>query len=200
MSISLSLLSCLALAAAQSAIQFEGRIAAGTKVADFDATNDFFNNANVLGAGLKFSELIQLPGVTPGLFDVDTLPVEVTISDKSVFNNQTGFRRAELLPASNDGADNSTVGVKTLHFSLMKDTARPLNLSHEYQLVFLEDAAFSTNQFVVKTGTLLDGVTADPDTLQIIGNVNAGATQLFSTAFTEGVFHNFALGLDFDKK
>ena len=78
----------------------------------------------------------------------------VTISDASIFNNQTGFRRAELQPASNNGSDPSTIGIKTLHFSIMKDPARALNTSHEYQLVFLEDAKFATNQFVLKTGKI----------------------------------------------
>lgn len=115
---------------------------------------------------------------------------------------QTGFRRAELLIASNDGKDASTTGVKTLHFSVMKDAARPLNLTHEYQLVFLEDSSFSTNQFVLKTGTILGGdAAADPDTLQLFGNVNSKPLQtLFSTKFTEGVFHNFAVTNDFNKK
>lgn len=89
----------------------------------------------------------------------NTIPLEVTISDASIFapsptNVQTGFRRAELLPASNTGTDLSTAGVKTLHFSLMKDDCRPLNNSHEYQLVFLETNDFSTNQFALKTGTI----------------------------------------------
>lgn len=58
---------------------------------------------------------------------------------------------------------------------------------------------FSTNQVVLKTGTLLDQATADPDTLMFFGNVNDG-NLLFSTAFTENVFHNFGVTLDFDKK
>lgn len=106
------------------------------------------------------SKVVQLPAIPGSLFDINgALPVEVTLSDQSIFapsatNIQTGFRRAELQAASNNGTDPSTLGLKTLHFSIMKDTARPLNLSHEYQLVFLEDAAFSTNQFVLKTGTI----------------------------------------------
>lgn len=127
-------------------------------------------------------------------------------SDQSIFapsatNIQTGFRRAELLISSNDGTDASTTGVKTLHFSVMKDTTRPLNLTHEYQLVFLESADFSTNQFVLKTGTILGGNTTDPDTLQLFGNVNANPVQtLFKTSFTAGVFHNFAVALNFNAK
>lgn len=133
-------------------------------------------------------------------FDVDANanPIAVSISDQSIFNNQVAFRRAELIPASNDGTDASTQGVKTLHFSVLKDNARPLNLSHEYQLAFLESQDFSTNQFVLKTGTILGQNTADPDTLQLFGNVNQGDV-LFSTPFNAGVFHNFALTLDFDQ-
>ncbi len=133
-------------------------------------------------------------------FDLDSKsqPAQVLISDASIFNNQVGFRRAELLPASNDGADASTQGVKTLHFSVRKDAVRPLNLSHEYQLVFLESKDFSTNQFVLKTGTILGQNTADPDTLQLFGNLNQGKL-LFSTPFTDAAFHNFALKLDFNK-
>ena len=135
-----------------------------------------------------------------------TKAVEVTISDASIFapsvtNVQTGFRRAELLPASNNGTDPSTVGVKTLHFSIMKDTARPLNLSHEYQMVFLESADFSTNQFVLKTGTI-SGQPAgqDPDMLVLQSNVNEDEGNLFMTTFTADTWHNFGLVLDFTKK
>jgi len=132
------------------------------------------------------------------VIDAKAQPVEILISDQSIFNGQTAFRRAELLPASNNGNDASTQGVKTLHFSVLKDAVRPLNLSHEYQLAFLESADFSTNQFVLKTGTILGQNTPDPDTLQVFGNVNQGKV-LFSTQFEAGSFHNFALKLDFDK-
>ncbi|KAK1765884.1 hypothetical protein QBC33DRAFT_542795 [Phialemonium atrogriseum] len=185
-------------------LQFDGRIPADFGVASFDTANNFFSSGNVFGQGLKFSQLLKTPAATGSLFDTNTIPVEVTISDKSIFapsadNIQTGFRRAELLPASNSGTDPSTTGVKTLHFSLMKDAQRPLNLSHEYQLVFLESNDFSTNQLVLKTGTLIGGGGgANPDTLQLFGNVNSPQL-LFSTPFTPGVFHNFAVTLDFNK-
>lgn len=161
---SLAYVAALASLATAQTIQFDGRVPADTELADFDAANDLFGNENVLGEGLKFSDLLLLPNVDPSLFDVDnTVPLEVTIrsvskiqarvgdeilmrrtnSDDSIFNGQTGFRRAELNPASNDGADPSTEGVKTVHFSLMKDSERALNLSHEYQLFFLESACVS---------------------------------------------------------
>ncbi|KAG8161074.1 hypothetical protein KVR01_009338 [Diaporthe batatas] len=200
-----SLFSLASLAASQSAIQFDGRVPAGTQLSAFDSDNGLFNPGNVFGKNVTFSKLLQLPDVAPSLFDVGTVPLEVTINDESIFapsetNVQLGFRRAELLPASNNGTDPSTLGVKSLHFSLMKDAARPLNISHEYQLAFVESADFSTNQFVLKTGTMLDTSTqggVDPDSLILFGNVKQ-SQQLFSTPFTEGVFHNFGLTLDFN--
>lgn len=102
---------------------------------------------------------------------------------------------------SNSGTDASTLGLKTLHFSLQKNPARPLNTSHEYQLAFVEDNSFSTNQFVLKTGTILGGVVgADPNRLVLQGNIARGGAELFSVDFKEGVWQNFGLVLDFDAK
>ncbi|ERT01205.1 hypothetical protein HMPREF1624_02447 [Sporothrix schenckii ATCC 58251] len=206
-SLSIAFLALPLVASAQKCtIQFDGRVPSTFTAASFDTNNNLFSPSNVFGQGLKFSQLIQLPAVTGSLFDVNTVPAEVTISDKSIFapsadNVQTGFRRAELLPASNSGTDPSTQGVKTLHFSVMQDAQRPLNLTHEYQLVFLESNDFSTNQLVLKAGTVLGQAgNVDPNTLQLFGNVNSDPPQvLFSTPFTPGVFHNFAVTLDFNK-
>jgi len=150
------------------------------------------------------------PKLTIPQFDTTShKPLSVTINDSSIFapspsNTQTGFRRAELLPASNTGDDPSTTGVKTLHFSVRLDPSRPLNYTHEYQLVFLESADYSTNQFALKTGTIIDD--ADPrgarkrNRLRLVGNVayNGGKT-LFEIPFSRG-WHNFALTLDFTAK
>ncbi|KAJ9137509.1 Glycoside hydrolase family 131 protein [Pleurostoma richardsiae] len=191
--------------AQKCSLQFDGRVPSTFSPVSFDsANNGIFSSSNVFGQGLRLSQLIQLPAVTPSLFDVDTISLEVTISDESIFapsadNVQAGFRRAELLPASNTGTDPSTTGVKTVHFSVMKDGQRPLNLTHEYQLVFLESNDFSTNQLVLKTGTILGQATTEPDTLLLFGNVDQDPPQiLFSTPFADDVFHNFAVTLDFD--
>ncbi|KAI1755968.1 glycoside hydrolase family 131 protein [Xylaria castorea] len=188
----------------QCDLQFDGRVPPDFATATFNTDNGVFDPNNVFGQGLNLGSVVQLQNSLSSLFDVGTIPVGVTISDDSIFapsadNVQTGFRRAELIIASNDGTDASTTGVKTLHFSVMKDANRPLNLTHEYQLVFLESSDFSTNQFVLKTGAVLGAKTADPDTLQLFGNVNANPAQtLFSAPFAEDVFHNFAVTLDFD--
>ncbi|AEO64872.1 uncharacterized protein THITE_2142658 [Thermothielavioides terrestris NRRL 8126] len=192
-SVAVSLLLPSWVAAQNCTLQFDGRVPSDLVAADFDSPNKFFSEKFVLGQGLKFDQALRVLPVAGGSLVRSAHP-----NDSSIFNSQVGFRRAELIPASNDGTDPSTQGVKTLHFSVKKDAARPLNLSHEYQLVFLESNDFSTNQFVLKTGTILGQNTADPDTLQVFGNVNQGQL-LFSTPFVDGVFHNFALKLDFDQ-
>jgi hypothetical protein len=80
--------------------------------------------------------------------------LDASIFAQSPTDVQTGFRPAKLLPASNTDTDPSTSGVKTVHFSLREHNTRPLNYSHEYQLVFLETNEYSTNQFALKSGTI----------------------------------------------
>jgi hypothetical protein len=123
------------------------------------------------------------------------------ISDDSIFvpggnaaNAQTAVRRTELNPS---GGGNTTTGVKTLHVSL-RPSVNALNTSHEYSLVFLERADFSANSFVLRTGTLLGSNGATKDDLVLIGNTAAGSDTLFTTPFTEDVWTNLALQLDFD--
>ncbi|TQS35507.1 hypothetical protein Golomagni_04073 [Golovinomyces magnicellulatus] len=129
-------------------------------------------------------------------FDVNFVPIAVSISDKSIFNNQIGFRRCELLSRDVTGNDPSSEGIKTIHFSVKIDSMKKIDLKHEYQLAFMEDNDFTTNQWVLKTGTIA-GIKQDPHDLVMMGNVKDGEI-LFTTPFTEGDFHNFALTLDFD--
>jgi len=81
----------------------------------------------------------------------------------------------------------------------MRDSARPLNYSHEYQLVFLETADYSTNQFALKTGKIIGANAADGERLIVQSNVR-NPTTLHETAFTRDVWHNYALTLNFDEK
>jgi len=117
------------------AIVFEGRIPTGTELSSFDsyATSKQFNPDYVKGNDIKWSEILKFPEVEASRFDTEGYQaLEVTLSDKSIFQQQKGFRRAGLqfLSDSPDGPGNS--GVKTLHWSVKQDAARPLNLTHEY--------------------------------------------------------------------
>jgi hypothetical protein len=81
----------------------------------------------------------------------------------------------------------------------MKDSARPLNSSHEYQLFFLESNDYSTNQVVLKYGTILGGGGGDKDSLKVVGNVNSSPVQtIYSVPFAGGVWHNFGITLNFN--
>ncbi|KFY89290.1 hypothetical protein V498_06467 [Pseudogymnoascus sp. VKM F-4517 (FW-2822)] len=201
-----------ALAAAQNCpIQFDARVLKSAKLGLLDTEESPFNAGYVKGADLKWSEIAKFPKVSPpSLFDGSKYKaIEVTIDDSSIFapspdNVQIGFRRAELLPATNTGSDPATTGIKTLHFSVRADTSRPLNYTHEYQLAFLESADYSTNQFALKTGSIIDD--SDPrghlkkKWLRLVGNVandNGGKT-LFEIPFGKD-WHNFGLRLDFTK-
>lgn len=188
-------------------VHFDGRIKANASLKNFDDSKlSPYGTGFVRTKTSNFSEIIEFNKIpVASLFEsVVTKPFTMTINDTSIFapsetNVQVGFRRVELSPGPNNGTDPSTLGVKTLHFSIMADVTRPLNYSHEYQLVFIESADFSTNQFVLKTGTFLDGpITADPKTLVLVGNVNDKPIKtLFTMPFTDGVWHNFALTLNF---
>jgi hypothetical protein len=73
----------------------------------------------------------------------------VTIDNTSVFTPgssapQFGFRRTELIAQQNQAGDRTTfnaqleTGKTAFHFSFMADQSQPLNVTHEYQLVFIE--------------------------------------------------------------
>lgn len=60
-------------------------------------------------------------------------------SDQSIFTPgggppQVGFRRSELIPATNNGSDSTVQGTTTFHWSIRNDPLRPLNFSHEYHV------------------------------------------------------------------
>jgi hypothetical protein len=120
-------------------------------------------------------------------------------SDNSIFapggnNAQTAVRRTELIP---NGGGNTTTGVKTLKVSLRPSCEHPLNISHEYSLIFLERADFSANLFMLRTGTLLGSDGSTKNDLVLQGNTAAGTKTLFTTPFTEGVWTNLGLKMDF---
>lgn len=196
-------------AAAQSCgvscpIIFDGRVPANATVQDFDtAGGGGFNPYNpgfVKGNDLLWSDILKLPAVgEASLFDAGAgaRALEVTISDKSIFQKQLGFRRAGLLfnKDSNTGSPGSK-GVVTFHYSLQTDAARPLNLSHEYLLAWHEAADFSGNQFNFNAGTLIGRENATrPNTYKLQTRKNE---LLWETEILDGEWQNFAITLNFD--
>ncbi|KAK7185163.1 hypothetical protein DPSP01_000806 [Paraphaeosphaeria sporulosa] len=182
-------------------IVFDGRVptawAADPTQFDTYATNTIFNPDYVKGNDLKWSGILKFPNVTKSRFDTaEHTPLEVTISDQSIFQQQKGFRRAGL-QFLKDAADGpGQTGVKTLHFSVKQDPSRPLNLTHEYLNVWHEKADYSADQIQFQTGTLIGKSGADKNKFQILDQNNK---QLYSTATDKSQWQNFAIKLDYTK-
>ncbi|KAL1593146.1 hypothetical protein SLS60_010753 [Paraconiothyrium brasiliense] len=180
-------------------IVFDGRVpvawAADPTQFDTYATNTIFNPDYVKGNDLKWSGILKFPNVTKSRFDTtEHTPLEVTISDQSIFQQQKGFRRAGL-QFLKDAADGpGQTGVKTLHFSVKQDPSRPLNLTHEYLNVWHEKADYSADQIQFQTGTLIGKSGADKNKFQILDQSNK---QLYATATDKSQWQNFALKLDY---
>ncbi|KZV87211.1 hypothetical protein EXIGLDRAFT_652353 [Exidia glandulosa HHB12029] len=192
-------------------ILFDGRVALTARAADFDKDTSKFDHQFVHGENQTWAEILKFPVVSPSLFDLPKFAkaVEVTLTDGSIFvpgggPPQVGFRRSELIPASNNGTDVTVQGTTTFHWSLRDDPARPLNYSHEYHPVWHETADFSTSEFTFQTGTPFNASFENPQvhnprTLRLAGRQsNSPETIFFSTPFTLGVWHNFALTLGWE--
>ncbi|KAJ4231101.1 hypothetical protein FSOLCH5_004687 [Fusarium solani] len=185
------------------AVVFDGRVPANASLTDFDTENgggwNPFNPGYVKGNNISWSEILLLPKNTPrSRFDAvsRTVPLEVTISDESIFMQQHGFRRAGLQFAKDDNEKSpASEGVKTLHFSILQDESRPLNLSHEYLNVWHEAGDYSSNQFNFEAGTII-GQDLPKDTWKLLDRTNK---QIWSTPILKDVWQNFAITLDFDK-
>ncbi|KAM0332046.1 hypothetical protein ACHAQA_002315 [Verticillium albo-atrum] len=190
--------------AVQCPIVFDGRVPQTATPQDFDTAGgggfNPFNPDFVKGNNLTWSEIILLPEIAPASrFDRAnaTRPLEVTISDESIFMTQNGFRRAGLqFAADTNNGSPANVGVKTLHFSLQTDPARPLNFTHEYLNVWHETAAFDANQFNFQTGAIIGQPDIPADHWKLLDRTNA---LLWSTpVLNNGTWQNFGLTLDFD--
>ncbi|KAH8845486.1 hypothetical protein MCOR27_007105 [Pyricularia oryzae] len=179
----------------------DGRIKKDAKPEDFNVLASVFKSAVVKGDGLNFSDIVSFPNVDASLFDKagNTKAFAINIDDKSIFipkggEPQSNIRRADLLPSIRSQLDNVAVkGVRTLHFSVQRDATKPLNETHDYQLVNLESGDFSFHQFDVRTGA------DNKKDIAIFGNSKAATPEkIFSTPFGDKGFENFALKLDFD--
>jgi hypothetical protein len=75
--------------------------------------------------------------------------MSISIDNSSVFvpggtppQPQYGFRRTELIAQKNSNHTAldaiADVGTTVFHVSIQEDPTKPLNMSHEYQIVFIE--------------------------------------------------------------
>ncbi|KAF2841175.1 glycoside hydrolase family 131 protein [Patellaria atrata CBS 101060] len=179
-------------------VVLDGRIPVGTAATVLDTNNKYFNPDYVKGNNLKWSDIIKLPSVPQSRFDaaVGAQALEVTISDKSIFMQQNGFRRAGLQFNGDSSDDASSKGVKTIHFSVRVDATRALNLTHEYLNVWHETADYSANQFNFQTGTIIGKSSSDRNNWKVLNRNNQ---LVWSTPMVADTWQNFAITLDFSK-
>lgn len=136
--------------------------------------------------------------------------VSVSIDNSSVFipgggAPQFGFRRTELLAAVNgDHADlipKIETGTTVFHFSIQQDQSKPLNYKHEYQIVFIEPND-GTHVFEIQLGSPFTDPTGPLPTKDAHSfKVRDHALNiLFTTPFTAGAWHNFAVQIDWTNR
>jgi len=198
---------------------YDGRAPLNLTQADLDSSTGPYLTA-VKGSTENASHYLTLLGtkVKPTLlwknYSMRVAPIEqavsVAIDNSSVFvpgggAPQLGFRRTELIAQANanhtalDAA--MEVGVSVFHFSIMMDKQRPLNFSHEYQIVFIEPND-GTHVFGVRLGspfTLPTGPlpVANAQSFQVLDHAS---NVLFTTPFSSDIWHNFAVQVDWDNR
>lgn len=195
-------------AAAGAVVLPDGRIKQDAVPEDFNVLASPFKSAVVKGDGLNFSDVITFPDIQPSIFDAagNTKAFEININDQSIFvpegqAPQDQFRRADLLPSIASTLNNvSTTGVKTMHFSLQQDAAKPLALTtNEYQLAFLETADFESRIFDVRVGTGTTSPSLTGENIVVLGRSGDAIQEMFVAPFSADL-QNFAVTLDFDQK
>ncbi|KAH8776758.1 hypothetical protein F5883DRAFT_627357 [Diaporthe sp. PMI_573] len=194
-------------AAAGAVVLPDGRIAQDAVPENFNVLASPFKSAVVKGDGLNFSDVITFPEIQPSIFDAagNTKAFEININDQSIFvpegqAPQDQFRRADLLPSIASTLNNvSTTGVKTMHFSLQQDPAKPLALAtNEYQLAFLETADFESRIFDVRVGTGTTSASLTGENIVVLGRSGDAIQEMFVAPFSADL-QNFAVTLDFDQ-
>lgn len=132
--------------------------------------------------------------------------VSISIDNSSVFvpgggPPQFGFRRTEFIAANNgDHNDLNPIletGTTVFHVSIKQDPTRPLNFTHEYQIVFIEPND-GTHVFEIQLGSPFTNPTGSLPAPQAHSfKVRDHALNvLFETPFTPALWHNFAVQVD----
>jgi hypothetical protein len=186
----------------------DGRIPGSAQLQHFDKAGppNPFNPNYVRAQNQPWSRILKFPAVYPSIFDFrDGRPIEVTITDKSIYQQQTGMRRAGLLFDANTGSDDKTnSGVKTFHWSVHQPVSnngrpmRPLNLTHEYLNVWHERQDYQGFQFQFQTGSLIRRENESPFTFWKI--LDRQRRIIWSGLMDFREWQNFAVTLDFKKK
>ncbi|EMD96054.1 hypothetical protein COCC4DRAFT_184177 [Bipolaris maydis ATCC 48331] len=204
----------LSLDALNCPLTFDGRIPQNFTGDTFETVKSPFNPKYVLGQNQTWREVISFPDVEPSIFDqvAGTKPIEVEITDRSVFassseGRETALRRAELLV----NGKNQTVSGKVTWLFSMRTSLYALNFSHEYLLAFHEAQDFQADFWSLKVGLPMQETLRGPNGTGGESMLKTGSViylrgwkwakkvqTYFMAPFTSDIWHNFGLYLDFD--
>ncbi|KZV71116.1 glycoside hydrolase family 131 protein [Peniophora sp. CONT] len=190
----------------QATVLFDGRLGASYAASDLDtSTGPYLSVVKGSENATHYTSISHALG-TP-LWGLEDRPILITIDNSSVFvpggTPQLGFRRTDLIaqpsaPGANRTTFNNEVlesGVTTFHFSVQADRSHPLNLAHEYQVVWIEPNDGS-HVFDLQIGTPFNTTATSQSHHLKVRSKNG--TVLFSTPFTATTWHNFAVTVDWD--
>ncbi|KAL6174077.1 hypothetical protein ACJQWK_00226 [Exserohilum turcicum] len=195
-------------------LTFDGRIPQNFTKATFETAQSPFNRKYVLGLNQTWSQVISFPmDVEPSIFDraAGTKPIEVEITDKSVFasdseGHETALRRAELLV---NGKNQTVSGKYLLAFHEAQDfqadfwslkVGRPMqeaNATNGTAGSHLA-AAYGTN-IGFRHPAVSPAMLETGSVIYLQGYKWAQPIQTYFLApFTPHIWHNFGLYLDFE--
>ncbi|KAH9891890.1 hypothetical protein C8Q73DRAFT_763344 [Cubamyces lactineus] len=199
-------------------IIWDGRAPFNLTNADLEtSTGPFLTVVKGSENATHYSRLLDHSELPTPLWNQGLLPIlpreqviSVTIDNSSVFvpgggPPQFGFRRTDLIAAVNGEhtelltrmEENTTI----FHFSIQKDDLRPLNYSHEYQIVFIEPNDGS-HVFGIQLGSPFTNPTGalpapNAHSFKVLDHA---LNVLFSTPFTSRTWHNFAVEVDWNAR
>ncbi|PBK95883.1 hypothetical protein ARMGADRAFT_925100 [Armillaria gallica] len=193
---------------ASAIVLYDGRVPLGMETSILDASAGPFSTCVRLV--LKAHPLYHLQGSSLSFVPYSSTEqaISVTIDWTSIFtpgssSPQYGFRRTELIAQKGGSAtalnEEIDTGVSVFHFSIKADETRPLNYTHEYQIVFIEPSDDS-HVFGLQLGspfTNPTGVVPTPSAASF-KVLDHDLNVLFATNFTEGMWHNFAIQVDWE--
>ncbi|KAG2114369.1 uncharacterized protein F5147DRAFT_679277 [Suillus discolor] len=191
---------------------YDGRAPFNYTIEDLDNSVDPY--LSVVKGSMNASHYTQLLGHalnatplwSPDLWSPVEQPITVSIDNTSIFvpgsgTPQNGFRRTDLI-AQKDGNHTALnaiadVGTTVFHVSILEELEKPLNMSHEYQIVWIEPNDGS-HVFEIQLGspfTIPTGIVPVSDA-RFLKVRNHALDLLFETPFTPYDWHNFAVQID----
>ncbi|KAJ6489458.1 hypothetical protein DFH09DRAFT_1265819 [Mycena vulgaris] len=151
---------------------------------------------------------------TPLWNDLGIIPreqiISIRIDNTSVFvpgsgPPQYGFRRTEFIAQKNGSSAaleaEADTGLSIFHFSIKADLSRPLNYSHEYQIVFI-DPNDGSHVFGIQLGSPFANSTGQlpAKNAHSFKVLDHGLNVLFTAPFIHLVWHSFAITMDWDSR